>query len=538
VTRRCTLPWVAAGLCFVAAVPACVSHGQFQDAPIVWEVDDTQNIDEPEELPFDRYTTLADAFFLRRTTRLLEVRDLEPAHNTNALDEVPNSTWFTNRIGVRSIAPQEAALAASADGPPRLPIVVTGGKPGGANPGMMVKDADGRRFVVKFDTKENPGMQTAANTIVNRIFWTLGYNVPNDTIFAFQRGDVTVGEGAKLKDEMGRKFPMTEKDLDETLGSAPRYPGGWYRATASEFIAGVPVGGWAKEGVREDDANDTIPHEHRREVRGLRVFSAWLNHTDIKQDNTLDAYVEEGGKSYLKHYLLDFGEALAGQAAEAGKNETGYEHWIDYEKHTAGALSFGVWVRPWERLEETRWPAIGIFSAKEFDPEEWRPMSPYWPFDEADSADKYWAAKLVLRFDRPLLEALVKTGELGHADAERYLVDALYQRARIVGERYLEAVTPLDHFSIDEEQLCAVDLSVHHRIVTSGLVEVLDDTGEVAYDILVGRGGRVCIPIHADDKYRFYRVRIRRRNQELPVMQVHFKGGDDPRVLGIIRSEG
>jgi hypothetical protein len=402
---------------------------------------------------------------------------------------------------------------------------------------MMAKDADGRRFVIKFDTKENPGMQTATNTIVNRIFWTLGYNVPNDTIFTFTRDQVSVGEGAKIKDEMGRKFRMTDKDLDETLGSAPRYPGGVYRATASEFIAGVPKGGWAKEGTRQDDPNDRVAHEHRRELRGLGVFSAWLNHTDIKQDNTMDAYVDEGGKRYLKHYLLDFGEALAGQAAEAGKNETGYEHWIDYENHSLAALSMGVWVRPWERLEETPWPSIGIFSAEHFDPEAWRPMSPYWPFDEADASDKYWAAKLIMKFDRPLLDALVATGELGHPQAEEYLAKALYQRARVIGLRYLEAVTPLDHFSIDPRKLCAVDLSVHHGLVTSGLVEVLDGQGEVVFDQLVGSNGRVCIPIHGDEDYRVYRLRVRRRAEEMPVMQIHFKGGPKARLLGIVRVE-
>ena len=69
----------------------CLSNGRFSDRPIVWSVDDTHDIAEPEELPFDRYTTLADAFVMRRTTRLLEIHDREPAHNTNALDEVPDS---------------------------------------------------------------------------------------------------------------------------------------------------------------------------------------------------------------------------------------------------------------------------------------------------------------------------------------------------------------------------------------------------------------------------------------------------------------
>jgi hypothetical protein len=144
----------------------------------------------------------------------------------------------------------------------------------------------------------------------------------------------------------------------------------------------------------------------------------------------------------------------------------------------------------------------------------------------------------VLRFDKPLLTRLVRQGELGHEAAETYLVDALYERARIIGDRYLEAVTPLDHFSIDQHQLCAVDMSVYHGLVTSGLVQVLDAYDDVAFDTLVGKRGRFCVPIHADDQYRIYRLRTLRRNVEHPVMQVHFKGGATPRVLGVIRVEG
>ena len=515
----------------------CMQNGTFKDQPIVWRVDDQKNIAEPEAAEFHYVASALDWYALRRLTRTLELRDEEAAHNVNALDEVPDSSWFTNRIGVREMSPEEVAEGASAAGPPHPPLWVVSGKPGGANPGFVAKDRDGRKFVVKFDTKENPELQTATNTIVNRIFWAAGYNVPNDTVFQIRPEAIHIDERASATDELGRKGPFTREHLENILGGAPRGFDGSYRATASEFIEGIPKGGLPPEGTRDDDPNDTIPHEHRRELRGLRVFAAWVNHTDMKEDNTLSSYVEERGRHYLKHYLVDFGEALGAHAAEKSRYEDGYEHWFDWQAQPKAAVAFGLWVREWEHLKETPWPSVGAFSAEHFDPDAWHEAYPYWPFFETDARDAYWAAKIILRFTRAQLAALVREARLSHPRAAAYLVDALYRRRSIIGSTYFERLSPLDHFGIDSERLCAVDLSVYHGIVTSGLVEALDEHGEVQYDTLVGPRGRVCLPIFADDRYRIYRLRTRRRAEVSPVMQVHFKGGTDPRILGIVRLE-
>ena len=103
------------------------------------------------------------------------------------------------------------------------------------NPGFMAKDASGRRFLIKFDTKENPEMQTANSVIVNRIFWTFGYNVPNDTIVVFGRSDLRLDPKAKLKNALNEKRKMTWDDIDEILDTSPKRPNGTIRASASEF---------------------------------------------------------------------------------------------------------------------------------------------------------------------------------------------------------------------------------------------------------------------------------------------------------------
>jgi hypothetical protein len=302
-------------------------------------------------------------------------------------------------------------------------------------------------------------------------------------------------------------------------------------------LKGEPKGGFSARGVRKDDPNDTVPHQHRREVRAIRVFGAWVNHSDIKEDNTLDLYVNENGRRFLRHYLLDFGEALGGHPAEKGRFEDGYEHFWDWERQGRAFVSFGLWKRSWEDVKDTPWPSVGPFVAEPLDPRSWREAYPYWPFFETDAADAFWAAKLVMRFDRPILEAIVKDGRLGDADAAAYLVNTLLARRNKIGAAYLEALTPLDDFRIEGAKLCARDLGIVYGLAKQGVVHVLDEYDEVTSEHTVDRKGRVCIPVPNHDRYTVYRLRIVRKKTEKPALQVHFRAGAKARVLGVIRVE-
>ena len=72
---------------------------------------------------------------------------------------------------------------------------------------------------------------------------------------------------------------------------------GTYRAVAGRLLPGKILGGYLFQGTRPDDPNDVVPHQHRRELRALRVFGAWTNLTDLKAANTLDTLVTENGRT-------------------------------------------------------------------------------------------------------------------------------------------------------------------------------------------------------------------------------------------------
>ena len=98
--------------------------------------------------------------------------------------------------------------------------------------------------------------------------------------------------------------------MNAVLDKVARNADGTYRVAAGRVLPGKILGGFRYAGTRPDDPNDIVPHEHRRELRALRVFGAWTNLTDLKAGNTLDTLVTENGRGVVKHYLQDVGVDL------------------------------------------------------------------------------------------------------------------------------------------------------------------------------------------------------------------------------------
>jgi hypothetical protein len=384
-----------------------------------------------------------------------------PARAVNTLGDVPDSEWFTNRHGARRMSRQELQHGPRVDAPPVPPFTVIGAKTEGITPGFRMNDAKGRLYFVKPDPITNPEMATAADVIGARFFYALGYYTPQNYLVYLRRPDLKVSPRATVDGLGGKKRPMLERDLDDILRIVPRRKDGMYRMMASLSVEGEPIGPFRYEGTRSDDPNDTTPHEDRRDLRGLHVFCAWLNHTDAKSLNSLDTLVEEGGVRFVRHYLIDFG-AILGSDSDMPKNARfGNEYVIPKAGHgLTRIVALGMDVRAWESASYGSLKAVGRFESQVFDPEKWKSNYPNPAFLRRLPDDEYWAAKQVMAFTDEDIRAIVETGEYSDPHAVEYITRALIERRDKIARTYFSKVLPLDNFALSAGALAFDDLAV------------------------------------------------------------------------------
>ena len=461
---------------FVSGVGAAVP---LVDQPIQWYEDDQRHIPMPAErdpnlmwdmfndsvvLPLER--TLRPGRIVRRIGTLFGGDHVPAAANINALDEVPNSSWFTNRIGFYPLTPEEVATGpCQAGGPDQgAPWTIVNAKTQGVTPGFVIRDSQGDLWLIKFDPPGCLGVTTGAGVISNRILHAAGYNVPADIIVNFRRDDLVLGENVKLKLPDGRKRRMTSADLAEILDQVARLPDGSYHAIASRYVAGRPLGPFDYYGRRKDDPNDRIDHQKRRELRGLRLFAAWINHFDTKQHNSLDAYVTEGKRSFVRHYLIDFASTL-GAGANGPAQRYGYEHTLDIIPILGRAMALGLHDDPWRQLTRDHGlTEVCFFESEVFEPLKFKPLQPNSAFADMTPRDGYWAAKIISAFTDEQLMAIAAQAQYRNPEATRYTARVLAERRDKLTRRLFDLVPPLDFFRIANSKIDYRDLGIERRI--------------------------------------------------------------------------
>jgi hypothetical protein len=374
------------------------------------------------------------------------------AQNVNTLDEVPDSSWFTNRLGTRVMTADEVETGPIVGtGPAPGAWTIVGGKNEGITPGLTMIDAQGDLYYVKFDPPSNPEMATGAEVISTQFLHALGYHVPENYIAVLRPADLRIDQAATIKDTNGKTRPFDTRDLDAVLGKASANDDGSYRVVASKGLPGKALGPFRYHGTRPDDPNDIYPHEHRRELRGLRVFAAWLNHDDSRSINTLDTLVERDGRHIVRHHLIDFASTLGSGSTAAQKPRAGNEYIWEARPTFVTMLTLGLYVRPWIKVKYPEFPAIGRFEASFFTPERWKPEYPNSAFDNMRPDDAFWAARLMTAFDDDLIAGAVKSGHYSDPEAESYLAQVLITRKHKILQYWLNGVLPLVDFELSPE---------------------------------------------------------------------------------------
>ncbi len=562
-TRMAPALSIAVGLALAACAAPQAGHMRFHNRAPVTIVNDRDDVREkPSDRKFYRLFNRFDAHFHKRVTRWMAMPAVRRAANVNSIDEVPDSTWFTNRIGIRDLSVDEMRRGPTVTGSPEehLPLTIKSSKVGGVSVGFIVKDTRGKKYILKFDDPRFPESETGANIVGQRLVWAAGYNVPEDHVIYLRREDLVLGNDAEVKDPMGKEARMSRAFLDLQLSKVHVEPGGRIRAVASEFLDGTPVGGHPQEGVRDDDRNDRVPHEHRRELRGAYVLFAWLEHTDMKEDNSLDTYVEDPANPkvhYLVHYLIDFGKALGVQGQISGNRALGLAYMLDFRDMSLSLLSLGLWRRPWEaRIWPEHITGVGVFESGTYDPQRWKPNTPtYLPFHRVDRFDGFWAAKNIIRFTRPQIRAAVEQGRYSDPRAVEYLTRVLVERQRRTARHWFAAVTPIDRFAVEStgpvHRLCFEDLALRYRLTGGAPRETV--YGFTAFDhqgrehgwrasTAGAATGRACargIPLSTGrDGYTIIRIDTARAGRRLPAVLVHVARdprSGAPRVIGLRR---
>ncbi|MCC6858551.1 MAG: hypothetical protein IT158_08325 [Bryobacterales bacterium] len=448
------------------AVCALLGPAPGLDAQKFYPDDPVWRMPVPISIEKARSRKLSDYYdFFRNTFARPGERVDSRACNVNTVDEVPDSGWFVNRPYPPAVA--QAVRGPGTDRPPRPPFTVVKVKTEGVTPGFEIDDAAGARYYVKFDPRTNPEMATAADVIGSKFFHALGYHVPQNYIVYIDPERLAVSPKATLTDQYGKKRSLSSRDVDEILLDVPKQNDGRHRAVASLALEGTVIGPFRFHGMRRDDPNDWIPHEHRRELRGLFVFAAWLEHEDSRAINTLDTIVEEDGRRYIRHHLMDFGSILGSASVKANSPRSGNEYLFAFRPALAQLFSLGLWVPLWARADYPDLPSVGRFEYRIFEPEKWKPEYPNPAFLNRLPDDTFWAAKRVMAFSDELIRAIVRTGEYSDPRAEDWVVRCLIERRNRVGRAYFKAVLPLDGFRVDDGRLLFDDLEVKYGFAES-----------------------------------------------------------------------
>jgi hypothetical protein len=390
-----------------------------------------------------------------------------PAQAINTMGEVLDGPWFVNRHWKKRMTADELTAGPGNDDPPSVarPWQVLTVKRYDVRPGMFIADADNQVYLLHFDPPGRLELATAASMVASRVYYALGYWVPQNYIVYFGRSQLSASREGEDINAVGKAKKLLEDDIDLFLAKVAVDPRRGYRAVATKVPPGQPVGPYSFYGMRTDDPNDIYAHEHRRDQRGLFVYSAWLANNWIRPLATFDFLVEENGLSFIRHYIVDFFSSLGSGFENVKEPREGHETWFDWNESVRNFIGFGFFYSPrWQRADYPGVRSVGRLEYEVFNPEDWMPNTHLASLANHLPDDDLWASRNIMSFTDDDIRALVKAGQYSDRRAEEWIAKCLIERRNKIGRAFFSKVLPLDDFRVEDAELKFEHLAVRYGL--------------------------------------------------------------------------
>lgn len=537
--------------CVAACLPACASTEQrFALREPVWRDPDLDSVilpcrsqpterdprhvscaPRPTELP-EIWSGL-DHIFFRPVSEALGVTVSGEAVNVNSLDEVPDSAWFTNRRHSRAASDSlllgacVPSLLLDPDGSTDGSWIIDHGKEDGAALGFRVNVPGKGKYMFKADPASQPELQTAASVVGAAIYHAAGFNTACEQVVYFKPSLLKLTPGLHYRhNTVEDLMDFDQKALDRVLASCPRR-GELVRMHASAWIPGYVLGPFNYDGTRIDDPSDVIPHENRRDLRGLRLLAAWTDNVDSRDANSADSWLADQGSvpdaspGHVVHYCMDFSHTLGPDFGALQRTEPlGYAYLYDWVDIAEDFLGLGIPRRPWFRpLGDPGYELFRNFDVHSFVPDDWKMQWGNPAYSRMTERDAAWMARILARFTPEQIREFARTAQFSDPKNTAHLADVLEGRLLRVLDRYLTRLSPIGELRVEgRNRLCGIDLAESRSVREPSRFRYAAGWSRGGTLLVEARGqGEICVllPIVAadgkpvdDSPERYVRVRV------------------------------
>ena len=154
--------WMA--LLLLVSAGTAPGQTRFRPDDPLWKDEDQLPVTPPQRVRLSQIYDFLENSFRNRPHK---GSPIPPASNINTLGEIPDSSWFTNRMGRRIMSIEELVRGPNQSSGPdqssRWAIIAV--KTEGVTPGFTIRDGRGEIYFIKFDPPGYLGMASAAGVI-------------------------------------------------------------------------------------------------------------------------------------------------------------------------------------------------------------------------------------------------------------------------------------------------------------------------------------------------------------------------------------